>query len=512
MAPANRIFLAITCATVPVFLCAAAPPPDGAPVASAHGAPGCAGLAPHACIGIALEAMGGANRLAGVRTARYAIIGHREEAEQSYRQAPFQIEYGRETRIVDYRHGAVDRVHESIFPSTAPDENINKTHVVVSAAGAVMKTPGGDRPAARQTREQGDDILHDEPMMVLQAAAKAPDLRYAAPEWLHAAPHTVVTFTDHGQTVRLALNAGSHLPDAIERTRTFEDFWNVWGDVDQRIYLDSWQDVGGVLFPASRVDQRNGLETAHEQYLDVRFDPALASDAFSVDSAAAAKSLRSPGWERPFPPQAQTIVPGVWLFQGAWNVSVIEQDDGLILLEAPISASYTAQALDAAAHLVPGKPIKAVISTTDSWPHVAGLREAVARGIPVYQLDLNRPLLDRLIAAPHILRPDDLARHPRPPQWHMVNQVLAIPSRHNPIMLIPICGPSTERQYMVYWPDAKLLYASDTLVLNPDNSLYNPELMHEVETAVARAHIVPQTVYAMHQAPMPWGRAIGMVP
>ncbi|MFS3137669.1 hypothetical protein ACLRDC_20265 [Gluconacetobacter sacchari] len=512
MAPTSRILLMLAGLSVSVSPCAAEPLPDGVRVASSETAPGCSGLTAHACVGLAIEAMGGSERLVSVRSARYDIIGHRQEAEQSSRQAPFQIEYDRETRLVDYRRDAVDRALEATFPSTAPDQAVIRTRIVATSAGAVMKTPGGDKAAGRRDREQADDILCDEPMILLQAAEAATSLRYAAPEWLHATPHAVVTFTDQGHPVRLVLNATNHLPDAIEQTRTFEDFWHVWGDVAQRIYLDGWQDIGGVRFPASRVERRNGLDVSHAQYLDVRFNAAASPDVFAVDPAAAAKSLQSPGWDRPFPPKARVIAPGVWLFEGAWNVSVIEQDDGLILLEAPISASYTAQALEAAARLVPGKRIKAVISTTDSWPHVAGLREAVARGIPIYQLALNRSLLDRLISAPHTLRPDDFARHPRAPSWHWVDQVMTIPSRYNPLMLIPLRGPSTERQVMVYWPNAKLLYASDTLVLDPDGTLYDPELMHEVAAAAAWAHIAPETVYAMHQGPMAWSKVLGLVP
>ncbi len=65
-------------------------------------------------------------------------------------------------------------------------------------------------------------------------------------------------------------------------------------------------------------------------------------------------------------------------------------------------------------------------------------------------------------------------------------------------------GASTERQYMVYFPEHKLLYASDTLALNADGSLYAPELMREVMDAVKRENLEVTTVFAMHQGPVPW--------
>lgn len=56
-----------------------------------------------------------------------------------------------------------------------------------------------------------------------------------------------------------------------------------------------------------------------------------------------------------------------------------------------------------------------------------------------------------------------------------------------------------------------LLYASDTLALNYDGSLYDPELMREVMYAVQREHLAVSTVFAMHQEPVPWAQASALV-
>ena len=79
------------------------------------------------------------------------------------------------------------------------------------------------------------------------------------------------------------------------------------------------------------------------------------------------------------------------------------------------------------------------------------------------------------------------------------------------MVLYPLRGASTERQYMVYFPERHLLYASDTLALNGDGSLYDPELMHEVAQAVQRENLKVDTVFAMHQGPMPWGKVIALL-
>jgi hypothetical protein len=139
------------------------------------------------------------------------------------------------------------------------------------------------------------------------------------------------------------------------------------------------------------------------------------------------------------------------------------------------------------------------------------VRYAVAQGIPVYILDLNRPLLARMMDAPHTLDPDALEQAKKAPQWKIVSEKATVGSGQNRMELYPLRGASTERQYMVYFPESRLLYASDTLALNDDGSLYDPELMYEVAQAVKRASLAVDTVFAMHQGPMPWKQVAALI-
>jgi hypothetical protein len=88
-------------------------------------------------------------------------------------------------------------------------------------------------------------------------------------------------------------------------------------------------------------------------------------------------------------------------------------------------------------------------------------------------LDLNQPLVERLLAAKHQLHPDLLAQMPQIPNWRIVTQKTVVGTGPNRMELYPLRGPCTERQYMVFFPEHHLLYASDTLVVNDDGSLYD---------------------------------------
>jgi hypothetical protein len=84
-------------------------------------------------------------------------------------------------------------------------------------------------------------------------------------------------------------------------------------------------------------------------------------------------------------------------------------------------------------------------------------------------------------------------------------------SGENRLELYPLRGASTERQYIVYFPNSRLLYGSDTLAINDDGSLYDPELMREVARAVRRANLEVDTIFAMHQGPVPWRQALDLI-
>jgi hypothetical protein len=472
----------------------------------------CAKLDARACLALGFEAMGGRSRLEGLRTLRFTAIGHTELTEQSYRQQPFITSYERLNVSADFATGRGLRNSRLTWPEADSGSSDMESNLTAGSTGGVVRAGNADRPASLSDLDWARDLLSISPARVLLSASQASDLHYEAPVMLRSTSHTVLAFTAKQGLVRVLLNAFNHLPDAVETAEQFHDHWFQWGDVRRRIYFDNFQLFHGLVYPTNEVEERNGIVWKSTQLLSLDLNPALGEALFQMDAALAARSLQSPGWNRTFSAgKSQTLAPGVTLFEGAWNATLIEQEDGVVVLEAPISGTYVQGVLDEAHHRAPNLPVKAVLSTSDSWPHVGGVRQAVAQGLTVYILDLNQPLLDRLMRAPHTLHPDSLAQSPRAPQWKVVSQKTAVGSGKNRVELYPLRGASTERQYMVYFPEAHLLYASDTLALNDNGTLYDPELMREVIAAVQREGLEVTTVFAMHQGPMAWKQVVELV-
>ncbi|HEY2622673.1 MAG TPA: hypothetical protein VGI53_04470 [Dyella sp.] len=490
---------------------ATAVPHDGDAVPGKSHA-GCESIDARACVEQAIEAMGGSQKLSGVANVHYLTMAHVALTEQSYRQQPFITAYERDDLTIDFDKQRLVRVAHVTWPESDPHQSeVTRTLVATPHAG-IHRGDKGDTPCSLADIDATSDALALGPERLLLNALAASDLHHAPSQWLRGTPHAVVEFSWHGAPIRVLLNASNHLPDAMESTRSFHDFWYAWGDVRQRVYFDNWHLFHGLLLPTNIVEVRNDLAWQSTQIVDATFNGKLDDKSFAMDAAVASKSGQSKGWERTFSDKARVeLAPGVELYQGSWSTTLIKQGDGVLVLEAPISPTFTQGILARAHSEYPDAPIKGVLTSSDSWPHMAGVRQAVADGLPVFALELNRPLLERLVSSPHTLHPDALQDHPKTPHWINVANRTEIGHGPNRVVLYPLRGASTERQYMVYFPEHHLLYASDTLALNADHSLYDPQLMHEVVQAVEREHLQVDTVYAMHEGPTPWSDVLKLV-
>ncbi|MGA9668622.1 MAG: hypothetical protein WBQ94_05395, partial [Terracidiphilus sp.] len=367
---------------------------DGQVVAS----PGCEHLSPQQCVEAGLEAMGGRGRLEALKSVRLQTVSHTLLMEQSYRQAPFIASYEHDVVTMDLAGQRMLTEAKVTWPESDLNQADTEATVIVGADGGVRRSKGGDSPCGLATQVAARERLALGPARVLLTAINAPDLHFEAPESVRETSHTVVAFTWQHLPVHLLLNPFNHLPDAVETTQEFQDFWYFWGDVKQRIYFDNFKVVQGISFPTNLVEERNGVVWSSEQALNVELNVPIDDKAFAMDAAAVKQSAHLVGWNRPFRVKTDTaLAPGTDLFPGSWNSTIVKEPDGIVILEAPISGLYMQGVIEEAKKRYPGAAIKAVLSTSDSWPHTGGVRLAVAQGLPVFILDLNRPLLDRMM-------------------------------------------------------------------------------------------------------------------
>ncbi|HEX8456799.1 MAG TPA: hypothetical protein VF656_05690 [Pyrinomonadaceae bacterium] len=459
----------------------------------------------------ALAAMGGEARWRAVKSIQVEGIGHVNAVEQSERpEGPYIVSYEQTRELIDFAGARMRRTVESRDGQTT--EWAARTFVV---AGGVASAVRGDKafPGSPLSLQEGELRIALGPERVLLSALDAADLRAEGETVLQGTPQRIVKFTWRERPVTVFLNANSQLPTAVETLGTHPyELWAVWGDVRTRVYYSYWTlEAGALRYPRQWDTERNNLKWRTFTAINLKLNPPTPEDALSIsaDVQKAYKARPSINFEtaplgRPGRPPHDTA-PGVYSMPGGWDVTLVRQSDGIVIIEAPISSSYSVKVLDEAAKHFPGVPVKAVISTSDAWPHFGGVREYVARGIPVYALDLNRPILERLLAAPRTLNPDALARTPRrKPKFQIVSAKTMIGGGANRLELYPIRTETGERMMMVYFPEHRLLYGSDLLQKRPDGSFFMPQYVSEVISAAEREKLSVERVFAMHMDAMNW--------
>lgn len=375
-----------------------------------------------------------------------------------------------------------------------------------------MEFGGRFFPAPPSELQDAAENLALMPERVLLNALAAADLRLEKSATLQGVNQHVVAFTHQGKTFRVFLNINTVLPTAAEIVSDFPDhmFWQLWGDTTTRVAYSTWViETGGIRYPHQFDFTRQELPYQSLTITKLTINPALTAEQFNIPtdvieafgkSRVAINDLPL-GWRGRG--QAAELASGVVKIPAGWDVAMVRQSDGVVIIEAPISPGYSGKVLAEAERRFPGVPVKVVVTTSDAWPHIGGIREYVARGITIYVLDLNRPLLGRVIAAPHQTHPDALAKTPRKANFQIVAGKTTIGTGANRLELYPIRGESSERMLMVYFPEHGLLYGSD-LIQKSGKNYFMPQYLSELMDAVTREKLAVKSVFAMHAPLTPW--------
>ena len=462
----------------------------------------------------AMDALGGEDKLRAIHSVEIKGIGFINELEQSERpEGPWLPNFFQDDEIRDFSQLRMRTVTQSRtlnFTGWDNSEWSNPMILVTSGGAAARVAQGKFFPTSSSLGADDEETLVLDPLHIFFAALDAPDLHSAPDVQLHGFRQSVAAFTWKGAPVRIYLSSYSGMPTCIEitRARPADVFQGPWGDVTMRTSFATWSlDPSGVRYPRQWSRELNGQPYSTYTANEIKLNPSINEEDFAIPedvrkaSIAAGRDLDEAPLGSPSRPPVE-IAPGVEYMLAGFSSTEIRQPDGIVILEPVVSSGYSAKMIEDAKKRFPGLPIKAVVTTSDSWPHIGGIREYTAQGIPIYALDLNKPILTRLMAAPHRLHPDELAKHPREPKFTFVSQRMTLGSGETRIELIPLRTVTGERQMMVYFPGAKLAYTSDLFSFGRDKSLFLPQTAQEADAVILREKLDVDRVYGMHYSPI----------
>jgi len=219
-----------------------------------------------------------------------------------------------------------------------------------------------------------------------------------------------------------------------------------------------------------------------------------------------------------FPVQVEIeeLANGVWLFGGAsHNSVVIEFEDYIAVVEAPLDEARNLAVIDEIVSLIPDKPIRFLINTHQHHDHIGGLRTYMHIGATIITHWKNYEFYTRdvLNYAPRTLDPDMLSLWPPTEmaegyQYETVreNYVLTDGNRSLQISYVhPLAH--AEGMLVAYLPDEKILIEADLFdaplagesmpaVASPaSRSLYNH---------VQRLGLDVESIVPIHGQAVPW--------
>lgn len=456
-----------------------------------------------------VTALGGAERLEGLETIEVVTSGSRyipDEGPVPGGASVLAHEYTTTARI-DLLEGNArldhDRVHRYFLPFDGAPLSFGEVLTgelgffegsdSIFALAAPMQPPPSPMPSDRWAavwRQQR--LLH--PQLLLRELLDTPELAVETGAVdFDGRPHERLELPDPVHPITLWIDAETA---RITRMTTVENS-QLRRDSELELRYESWSDTDGVMFPAEVQLWLHGNLMLEETRDAIALDGELRG-SFELpegveptyDEAAADRGRRShqyhhmgSAWGLPTDGIDTTLVngsdpdvevsAGVYYLRGnLYNTMVVEQDEGLVIFEAPLHPQFCGAVLDwiEAEYGGAAPPITHVVLSHHHQDHTACARTYVERGASVVVGESAAGLWEQVLGAPSTIVPDALAASPLDDPAARIITVGTDPSAPleinpdsvlNPITIYPLANEHSEDMVMTYLPDTSLLFVTD---------------------------------------------------
>lgn len=327
------------------------------------------------------------------------------------------------------------------------------------------------------------------PHILLQELVANPDKASASGEVVHdGSVHHVLQVEDATAPMHLYINAGT---GRLAKLSTMEND-ALRRDVTLEVFYYSWQPVGeGLFFPAEIYVAYDGDIVHKEVRSAIAVNPELEGELFAIpddvspvyDEVLAGRgeamhqylqSFAARGFPRDgFQPNvsAEEIGEGVFHLSGGSHHSLaVEQDDGVVVVEAPLDETRSQAVMNWVAENIPNKPISHVISSHHHVDHSAGARAYAADGVTAVLHESAVPAFSEIFQASSTVVPDTMQEAPVAVSIEGVpaDGSLTIGDGKNAITVYPIDTAHARDMVITHIGDAGVVFVSDLYNPNPD--------------------------------------------
>ena len=491
-------------------------------------------------VGKAVDAMGGAERLAGIKSLSSKGTSKQWEPEQSD-MAGGDMRFANETAFEVWqdrsqRASRVDLERRFAYPTP---RTFKFSEVVTPDAGFVLGVDSNGRNAQSQKMNPPAHSMSGLRLATVQRESMRNTISGLMLA-MHNNPTQVRPALDLqvGGTAYPAVGYGpftvafdpkTGLP---ARIRTL-DYDNMWGDVTYDSVLSDWRDFGGVRIPTNRKYELNGRVVQEVQFTDIQLNAAVDPGKFTVPAELRADAAKPAGGNVPYQwvirrqfigtyldsdntsfdtrvtqsLRLNEVAPGVFhVVGGSHNSLLVEMADHLVMVDAPVGDAQSLWVVNAARQRFPGKPIKWLVLTHHHMDHAGGLRGVLGEGAILVVGQGTAGHYRKVLAAPMERNPDM-----KPMDFSRV-QILEVPESHvmsdsagrQVVAYVMQDNPHAKGLLMAYVPHARLGYVTD--VWSPGTPLPdkpNAALL-SVTNTVKRAGIQPERFAGGHGSVAPY--------
>jgi glyoxylase-like metal-dependent hydrolase (beta-lactamase superfamily II) len=239
----------------------------------------------------------------------------------------------------------------------------------------------------------------------------------------------------------------------VERVQTWIDN-PVLGDTPVEFSYADYRDFNGIRFPGRIVRTQGGYPV-----LELMVSEVTANPAVDIAVPAEAASATVPAVTA----TAELLAPGVHYIKGGGHHSVaIDQQDHVVVVEAPLNEARSLAVIAKVKEAVPGKPIRYVINTHHHFDHSGGLRTYVDEGATVVTHESNRAYYEKAWAAPRTLNPDRLAASGKAASFETVADKHVLTDGKRAVEIHRLAGNGHNDGFLaVYLPAEKILIEVD---------------------------------------------------
>ena len=442
------------------------------------------------------EAMGG---MRAVQNAETVVIqgrgtnfrlGQNEDPDASLPEWEIS-EYTREIDLVNGRWRQ-EQLRTSNFFTGNPVVDQQQISAVDGDVAFDISADGTARRASSQVARDRQAELYHYPVGLIQAAtAEGATVSNLMQE---NGQDVVDITTAEGDQFTLFVDSETNFPAKIVSTGYDSNL----GDVALETVFDAYAESGRLAGFQARLTLPRRIRWSVDRFqtAEIIANTVINGEIGDLAAPPEVRSAEAPMFSASV--TVEEVTSGVWYLAGQSHHSVlVELDEYLVLIEAPQHDARTLAVIDTARELQPDKPLRYVINTHHHFDHSGGIRAAVSEGLTVITHEVNRPFIEDIVARPHTITPDALARNPQP----LV--IETVPGRDRYVLddggrsleIYPIVDDLHSDSFlMVYLPGDRLLVEADAFVPGASAAPFAANLLKNIEARELRV----DRVLALH--------------